>query len=185
MPTASPISRPHVACLVRRSIRAVRGVVALALIAGCASASRRAALASPLAGTWVLTGAPEIRPDGTTGLPYGTDPKGLLVVDDMGRYSLQIFSTDRTRFASSDKRQGTPDEYRAASLGMSSHFGRCFIDSASGRLIFRIEHASFPNWDGTEQKREYQLTGDELTYRVPASATGNGTIAVSSWRRVR
>jgi hypothetical protein len=183
--TPSLDSHPHPASPLRRIVRVVLGLAAFTIIAGCASASGRTVQTSPLAGTWVLTGAPEIRPDGTTGFPYGTDPKGLLVVDATGRYSLQIFRADRARFASSDKRQGTPEEYRSASLGMSSHFGRCFIDSASGRLIFRIEHASFPNWDGTEQKREYQLAGDELTYRVPASATGNGTIAVSSWRRVR
>jgi hypothetical protein len=137
-----------------------------------------------LAGTWTLTAADEIRPDGTRQQPYGPNPQGLLVIDDDGRYSLQIFRPDRTRFTSGDKRKGTPQEYEAAILGMSSHIGRCSIDPASGTLIFRIERASYPNWDGTEQKRKYHLTSEELTYEIPAGATGDGTIPRSSWRRV-
>jgi hypothetical protein len=137
-----------------------------------------------LAGTWILTAAPEVRPDGTTGQTFGPDPRGLLIIDEAGRYSLQIFRPDRPKFASGDKRRGTVAEYEAAALGMSSHIGRCHIDEATGTLVFEIEFGSFPNWDGTVQRREYRLEGDELTYRVPALASGNGTIAISSWRRV-
>ena len=39
---------------------------------------------------------------------YGERPEGLLVLDADGRYSLQIFSADRPRFAAGDKAKGTP-----------------------------------------------------------------------------
>jgi hypothetical protein len=139
---------------------------------------------SPLAGTWSLRAADEIRTDGTRAQSYGPNPRGILMVDDEGRYSLQIFRPDRPRFASGDKRRGTEDEYSAAVLGTSAHIGRVAVDSANGILIFSIELASFPNWDATEQRREYTLSGDELSYRVPASASGNGTVAISVWRRI-
>jgi Lipocalin-like domain len=138
-----------------------------------------------IAGTWILIDAPEIRSDGSRGETFGPHPKGILMIDESGQYSLQIFQTDRPRFASGDKRRGTEKEYQAAALGMSSHIGHCFLDPENGVIIFRIEAASFPNWDGTEQKRKYTLSGDELTYQVPAAASGNGTTAISSWRRVR
>ncbi|MEW6738244.1 MAG: lipocalin-like domain-containing protein [Acidobacteriota bacterium] len=138
-----------------------------------------------LVGTWTLIEAPEIRPDGSRGQTFGPNPKGLLIIDESGQYSLQIFQADRPRFVSGDKRRGTDKEYQAAVLGMSSHFGHCLLDEAHGVIIFRIEQASFPNWDGTEQKRQYQLSGDVLTYQVPAAASGNGIITISSWRRVR
>ena len=35
---------------------------------------------SPLAGTWRLTGADEVRPDGSIAEPYGARPKGLLII---------------------------------------------------------------------------------------------------------
>jgi hypothetical protein len=148
-------------------------------------AACRTTSSDSLAGTWTLTAADEIRADGTRVQSYGPDPQGLLIVDEDGRYSLQIFRPDRPKFAAGSKLKGTGAEYEAAVLGMSSHVGRCSIDPASGTLTFRIERASYPNWDGTEQKRKYKLTGDELTYEIPASATGDGTIPRSSWRRVR
>ena len=50
-------------------------------------------------------------------------------------------------------------------------------------LILRIEHSSFPNWTGTEQKRtNLTLTGDELKYTNNAPSVG-GPPAVLAWRR--
>jgi Lipocalin-like domain len=139
---------------------------------------------SPLAGTWSLQAADEIRPDGVRVQSYGPEPRGVLMVDDDGRYSLQIFRTERPKFATGDKRRGTPQEYEAAVLGTSAHVGRVDVDSANGILVFHIELASFPNWEGTEQKRKYVTSGDELTYQVPTAASGNGTTPISVWRRV-
>jgi hypothetical protein len=144
-----------------------------------------AAASNELAGTWTLTLADERRPDGTRAEPYGADAEGLLIVDRDGRYSLQIFRRDRPKFASGNKRTGTAHEYESAVLGMSSHIGRCSVDRKSGTITFRIERASYPNWEGTQQVRRYQLSGDELSYEVPASATGDGTIPRSVWHRVR
>jgi hypothetical protein len=107
----------------------------------------------------------------------------MLTLGADGRYSVQIFRAERTKFASGDKRRGTPDEYKDASLGMSCHFGRYIVDAAKGTITFQIDRASFPNWDGTTQTRPFTLTGDELSWRVPA--TPDGTIPISVWRRAR
>ena len=68
-------------------------------------------------------------------------------------------------------------------LGSSTHFGKLSIDPAKHQLIFNIEAASFPNWEGKQQVRDYTYEDGILTYAVPASASGNGTIAYSIWRR--
>ena len=138
---------------------------------------------SPLAGTWQLTGADEVRSDGSVVEPYGAHPEGLLLIDDEGRYSLQIFRSDRSHFASNDKRKGTPTDYESAVLGMSSHYGRCEVDAREGVLVFHIERASYPNWDGTVQRRSYVLKGDDLAYEIPSGAAG-GVTPRSRWRRV-
>jgi hypothetical protein len=137
-----------------------------------------------IAGTWVLEAADEIHPDGSRDHGYGPNPHGVLMIDATGQYSLQIYRPDRPKFASGDKRRGTAPEYESAALGMSTHIGHIVVDSANRTLIFRIDFASFPNWDETEQKRQFELSGDELSYRVPASAHGDGTVAISVWRRV-
>jgi hypothetical protein len=138
-----------------------------------------------LQGTWVMESAYEIRADGTRTTAYGEHPSGLLMVDSTGRYTLQIFRVGRTAFASGDKSRGQPDEYRDAALGSSTHFGRVKLDAANHRLMFEIESASFPNWDGKQQVRDYRYENGTLTYAVPAAASGNGTIAYSVWKKVR
>jgi len=39
-------------------------------------------------------------------------------------------------------------------------------------LNFHIERSTFPNWDGTDQKRIVTLTGDEMKYTNPAASGG-------------
>jgi hypothetical protein len=137
-----------------------------------------------LEGTWTLRAAEIQRPDGTreTDPSYGPKAQGLLMVDKDGRYSLQIFRPDRPKFASGEKKRGTPQEYEAALLGISTHVGQIVLDPSNQTIVFKIDHAAFPNWEHTEQKRKFQLSDGELTYQVPA-VTG-GTTAVSVWRRV-
>jgi len=139
--------------------------------------------APSLVGTWSLVAADVLRADGTRARDYGAAPKGLLMIDTEGRYSLQIFKAERPRFASGEKATGTPAEDEAAVLGSSTHFGTISIDRAGGTLSFTIENASFPNWEGATQKRSYKLEGDELSYRVPPRPDGNTPISI--WRRLK
>jgi polyisoprenoid-binding protein YceI len=150
--------------------------LALALTAGAASAAD-----FPLAGTWTLTAADRITPAGAREHDYGEAPRGRLIVDMAGRYSLQIFKAERPRFASGDKKRGTAEEYAAASLGASTHYGTITIDAAAHQLVFKIDGASFPNWEGATQRRAYDLDGDRLSWRVPTAPDGN--IPISEWKR--
>jgi hypothetical protein len=136
-----------------------------------------------LQGTWVMTAAYEILADGTRTMNYGKHPNGLLMVDKVGHYSIQIFRPNRPKFASGDKKKGTPEEYAEAVLGSSTHTGRVVVDPARGKLIFDIDAASYPNWEGTQQVRDYTFKNGTLTYSVPANASGNGTIAYSVWHK--
>lgn len=137
-----------------------------------------------LEGTWTMVAAYEIQADGTRTTNYGEHPKGMLVVDRRGHYSVQIFRPDRKPFAAGVKGKGTTEELRDAVVGSSTHFGEVRIDPAKHVLVFRIAASSYPNWEGTEQVREYRYEHETLTYSVPASASGNGSIAYSIWTRV-
>ncbi len=141
-----------------------------------------AAAPAPLAGTYALAAADDLRTDGTRVPAYGPSPQGLLVLFPDGRYALQIYRSDRKPFASASKKQGTPAEYEAASLGMSAHFGRYVVDEAAHTITFEIEAASFPNWNGAKQTRPYELKDGELSYRVPPAP--DGTVPLSVWKRV-
>jgi Lipocalin-like domain len=159
--------------------------IAIAAVAGLlATTSLRAdPAASPLAGTWTLVAADVVHADGSRARDYGAAPKGLLLIDGEGHYSLQIFKAERPRFASGDKATGTEAEFKAAVLGSSTHFGEISVDQAAGTLTFKIDAASFPNWEGAAQSRRYELKDDELSYRVPPRP--NGDVPISVWRRLR
>ncbi len=153
----------------------------LAMLAGIAAREAPAA-ESPLHGTWDLVAADKILPGGEVVRDYGESPKGRLVVDAAGRYSLQIFKSERLRFGAADKAGGSADEFKSAAMGSSTHYGTVAVDGANGLLVFSIEGASFPNWEGTVQKRQYELDGGTLTYRVPPRE--DGSIPVSVWRKL-
>jgi len=136
-----------------------------------------------LQGSWVMVAAYEIHADGSRTTNYGEHPDGLFMVDAAGRYDMQIFKPGRPAFASGDKARGTPEEYRAALVGISTHIGKVSIDPAHHQLIFDVEAASFPNWEGKRQVRDYTYKDGVLSYAVPASASGSGTTAYSVWKR--
>lgn len=136
----------------------------------------------PLQGSWTLVAADKILPDGKTARDYGESPKGRLVIDAKGRYSLQIFKSERLRFAGDSKADASVDEFRSAVMGSSTHYGTMTIDEGAGVLVFSIVGSSFPNWEGTIQRRQYKLDGAELRYKVPPRP--DGSIPVSVWRRL-
>lgn len=155
----------------------------LAMLAGLAARDMpEPAREFPLHGTWTLAAADRILPGGAVTRDYGEQPKGRLVVDARGRYSLQIFKSERLRFATGSKADGSADEFESAVMGSSTHYGTVTIDEKAGQLVFSIEGSSFPNWEGTVQRRQYRLEDRELSYRVPPRA--DGSIPVSVWRRV-
>ncbi len=155
----------------------------IGMLAGALGAPTQADDLSSLEGTWVMDSAFEVHADGSRRRGYGEHPNGLLIVDATGRYSLQIYKPGRLVFASGDKAQGSTDEYLDAVLGSSTHFGTVAVDPASHQLRFTIQGASFPNWEGRTQVRDYTYQDGLLSYAVPASASTSGVVAHSLWRR--
>ena len=56
------------------------------------------------------------------------------------------------------------------------------IDETSKTMVYHIERSSFPNWDGSEQKRPFTVTANELRYTNPAPSSG-GPAAQLIWKR--
>jgi hypothetical protein len=167
MKTAPAIAASSLACLIASG--------------GHAEPPRRAL--TPFVGTWTLVAADVVHPDGKRERDFGDAPQGRFMVDADGRYSLQIYRGDRPRFASADSSKATAEEYAAAFRGASTHIGTISVDPTAHVVTFRIEASVFPNWDGTVQKRAYELAGDTLSYKV--APRPNGDIPISVWRRVR
>ena len=138
--------------------------------------------AKDLAGTWTLVSAVTEQGGNKTDT-FGPNPKGILIVDANGRYVLAIARADLPKVASNNRTTATPEENKAIVQGSITHFGTLSVNAADKTMTFKIETSTFPNWDGTEQKRPFTVTGDELTYTVPA-ASGGGT-ATMVWKRAK
>jgi hypothetical protein len=129
--------------------------------------------AKDLVGTWTAV----------TAEAYGPTPKGSLIFDANGRYSLQLMRPDLPKFAANNRLQGTPAEYKATVEGSISYFGTYAVNGKE--LILRVEGSTFPNWTGTEQKRtNLSVTADELKYTNTAPSGGGGNTPLV-WRRVK
>ena len=153
-------------------------------LSSIACAAEQPSAGAVLEGTWTLVAADVIHPDGKLERDYGAAPTGILMIDREGRYSLQIYKAERLRFAAGDKAAGTDAEFKAAVLGSSTHFGSLTLDQADGTLTFKIDAASYPNWEGGAlQTRRYELKGEELSYRVPPRP--NGDVPISIWQRIK
>ena len=138
--------------------------------------------AKDLAGTWTLVSTVTEQGGNKTDT-FGPNPKGILTVDTNGRYVLAIARADLPKVASNNRTTATPEENKAIVQGSVTHFGTLSVNAADKIIAFKIETATFPNWDGTEQQRPFTLTGDELTYTVPAqSGGGTGTVV---WKRAK
>jgi hypothetical protein len=112
---------------------------------------------------------------------YGAAPKRRLMIDEAGRYALQIFSAERPDFAAGSKAGGTDAEMRGVAVGESTHFGSLTVDQAAKTLRFAIEDSSYPNWHRQVQIRSFTLHHDVLSSEVRRGRTG--TVPISIWRR--
>ncbi len=138
--------------------------------------------AKELVGTWTLVSAVTEQGGNKTDT-FGPSPKGILIVDAKGRYVIAFARADLPKVASNNRTTATPEENKAIAGGSLTHFGTLSINAADKTFTFKIETATFPNWNGTEQKRPFTVTGDELKYTV-AAASGGGTATVV-WKRAR
>src|SRR6266699_2978833 len=135
-----------------------------------------------LAGTWTLVSAVTEQGGNKTDT-FGPNPKGILMVDAKGRYVIAFARADLPKVASNNRTTATPEENKAIVGGSLTHFGTLSINAADKTFTFKIETATFPNWSGTEQKRPFTISGDQLRYTA-AAASGGGSATVV-WKRAR
>lgn len=139
--------------------------------------------AADAVGTWTLVSSiNEIGGKKTD--QFGAAAKGMMNLDAGGHFMLTIIGADLPKFASNNRATGTPDENKVVISKSIALFGTYAMNPTDKTLAFKIEAATFPNWNGTEQKRSViTLSADELKY-ITASASGGG-IGTVTWKRAK
>jgi hypothetical protein len=115
-----------------------------------------------LPGLWRLLRAERHLADGTTELPYGTHPVGLLLYDRRGYMAVQIMSSDDGVTAARSRSQRS----RAAARDYIAYFGRYEVDKTGRSIAHSVEGSLNLNWVGGEQVRQFEVNGDDLVFRT-------------------
>jgi hypothetical protein len=136
-----------------------------------------------LVGAWTLVSV-SVGEGDKKAEPYGPSPKGALLLAPNGSFALTIVRAGIARFASNNREQGTTEENTAVVKGSLAYFGSYTVDEAEHLIEVKIDGSTFPNFDGTSQKRLFKLTADELTLSNAAPSGGGGT-AVQVWKRAK
>jgi hypothetical protein len=156
-------------------------ILATAIPAIALSSSVWAQTPEALHGTWVLVSSIAEK-DGTKTDQFGPGAKGVMSLDGNGHFMLTIIGAGLPKFVSNNRAIGTPEENKAVVSKSIAMLGTYSLNLTDKTLTFRVETATFPNWNGTEQKRLIVTASrDELKYVTPtASSGGVGTV---TWRR--
>ena len=133
-----------------------------------------------LVGTWTLLSWEQKKGDGTKIERYGTNPKGIAFFDAGGRYIITVMRSDRAKYASNALWQGTAEENKETADGTITYFGTYSANEKDSSIAIHVEGSSFPNWNGTEQKRFVAIVGDQLTLTVRPPG---GDIVDVIWKR--
>ena len=93
-----------------------------------------------------------------------------------------MMRSDRAKYSSNALWQGTSEENKETADGTITYFGTYSTNEADGSIAIQVEGSSFPNWNGTQQKRFVTVSGDQLalTVRPPA-----GDVVYVIWKRAK
>ena len=140
--------------------------------------------AKDLVGTWTLVSI-ALEQDGKKTDFYGPNPKGQQTFDPTGHFSEIITRSDLPKFESNSRQTGTSEENKAVVQGSIALFGTYSVSETDKTYSQHVESCTFPNWNGTERKYSFDISGDELNVTViSAPSTGTGT-ARAVWKRAK
>ena len=135
-----------------------------------------------LVGSWTLVSINNTLPDGKTMQGFGSND-GVVVFEANGKFVQALARSDLPKFASNNRSTGSPDENKAVIQGSLTLFGT-YTATDDGALTLHMERSTFPNWNGTDQKRTItSLTANELKWHNPAATIGGTTDTV--WKRTQ
>ena len=168
----------------RRNILSLSLITALGLtLLPATSGAQQKSLKEQAVGTWTLVSNTNTAANGTKSDLLGPNPKGSLIFESNGRFSLTNMRSDLPKFGTNNRATGTADENKAVTQGSIAYFGTYSVNEADKSFTVQIEAATFPNWTGATQKRGLSISGDDLTF-INAAGSSGGSNEVK-WRRVK
>jgi hypothetical protein len=151
-------------------------IVGVAVVAASVATGSAQTLKEQLTGTWTLVSNVEKYQDGKEENSFGPRMKGQLMLSPTGRFSVFLVGGDRPKSADPTTPIGPAVAY----------FGTYTVDEGSKTLSYHVEGATFPNFEGTDQKATVTIKGDELSYvRAPIPSSRGSFVPTVTWKRAR
>lgn len=154
-------------------------VLALTLlsISGLAAAQTTA---KQLLGGWSLVSLETDTADGRI-QAFGPRPIGYINFGPDGRIAAQFMRPDIPKIAANNRQKATQEENVAIAQGVMAFFGEWkLLDPKTGEISLHVIGSSFPNWNGTDQKRFIKVRGDAMTIINPSSpSAGTSTVMLT------
>jgi hypothetical protein len=135
--------------------------------------------AAELVGAWKLVSVSNTK-DGVKTDAFGTNPNGLYIFSNTGRFSIINMRAELPKFASNNRMQGTAEENKAIVQGSLALFGTYSV--ADKVLTMKVDGSTWPAWIGTEQKRTMTMSGDEIKWELAATVGGTAEVVI---RRIK
>lgn len=137
----------------------------------------------PFAGVWKLVGE-EARDANGQAVPAGPSAAsggriGYITYDTAGYMGVVLAWVDQPPHPGP---QPTAQQAAAALARYNSYWGSFAVNEAAGVVTHQTFGAVIPSFAGTNQEREFKITGNRLTLRPPAAA--NGDLRTLTWERV-
>ena len=135
-------------------------------------------LAQQVQGNWTLVSL-YVEQDGKKMEPFGSKPRGSMILTPDGRFSIILMRASLPKFASNNRLKGTPEEYQAVVQGSMAYFGTYKVVSEKEHLVSQhMEASTFANWEGQDQTRVIVIAGDEMKVTNPTTSVGGTSYVI-------
>lgn len=153
--------------------------VALILLAYAGWAQAQTSV-KQLVGGWSLVSLETDTADGRI-QPFGPAPIGYLNFASNGRFAAQFMRPDIPKIAANNRMKATQEENTAIAQGLAAFFGEWkLVDAKTGEISLHVIGSSYPNWNGSDQKRFIKVRGDAMTIINPSSpSVGRSTVMLT------
>jgi hypothetical protein len=160
-------------------------IISIAFLAAASNlwAENGGTLKKQVQGNWMLVSIYN-EVDGKKIDVFGTNPRGSMILTPDGRFSIIIMRASLPKFASNNRIKGTTEEYQAIVQGSVAYFGSYKVANEQNKTVsLKIEGCTFPNWDGEDQARVMEVTGDEMKLTNPTAAVGGKNYLI--WKKIK
>jgi hypothetical protein len=149
------------------------------------SSLQRVQMNNSIVGAWKLIQFEFKAEDGKNNYPLGKEAIGSFIYTDTLRFSGQLMRSDRPRFLIPDQMRATPAEMELAYKGIISYFGSYTVDFENKIITHFVEGSIFPNMEGTQQVRYFELHENTLQLTTPTfKLNGDIVKGILVWQKI-